>query len=106
MRDSPGGPVVENLPSNARNVGSIPGRGTKIPHAVGQLSLRPTTTELACLNERAHMPQMTEPMRPGARTPQPERENPHASTREKPNQTACRNEKDPACLNKDPVCCN
>ena len=30
--------MVENLPSNAGNVGSISGRGTKIPHATGQLS--------------------------------------------------------------------
>ena len=48
--DFPGGPVVKNLPSNAEDVGSIPGRGTKIPHAVGQLSLHATTTELTCLN--------------------------------------------------------
>ena len=40
-RDFPGGPVVKNPPANARDAGSIPGRGTKIPHAVGQLS--PTT---------------------------------------------------------------
>ena len=33
-RDSSGGPVVENLPSNVRNVGSIPGQGTKIAYAV------------------------------------------------------------------------
>ena len=33
--DSPGGPVVKNPLSNAGGVGSIPGRGTKIPHAVG-----------------------------------------------------------------------
>ena len=37
--DFPGGPVVKTPPSNAGEVGSIPGRGTKIPHAVGQLSL-------------------------------------------------------------------
>ena len=37
--DFPGGPVVRNLPSNAGDTGSIPGWGTKIPHAVGQLSL-------------------------------------------------------------------
>ena len=34
----PGGPVVKNLPSNAGDMGSVPGGGTKIPHAVGQLS--------------------------------------------------------------------
>ena len=32
-RDFPGGPVVKNLPSNAGYTGSIPGWGTKIPHA-------------------------------------------------------------------------
>ena len=37
-RDFPGGPVVKNLPSNAGNAGLIPGRGTKIPHAAGQIS--------------------------------------------------------------------
>ena len=36
--DSPGGPGVKNLPSNAGDTGSIPGRGTKITHALGQLS--------------------------------------------------------------------
>ena len=41
----PGGPVVKNPPSNAGDVGSIPGRGSKIPHATGQLSLRAATTE-------------------------------------------------------------
>ena len=42
--DFPGGPVVKNPPSNAGDVGSIPGRGTKIPHA-GHLSPRTTTRE-------------------------------------------------------------
>ena len=36
--DFPGEPVVKNLPSNAGDVGSIPGQGTKIPHASGQLN--------------------------------------------------------------------
>ena len=57
-RDFPAGPVVKNLPSNAGDVGSIPGRGTKIPHAAGQLSSHATTTELECLNERACAPQL------------------------------------------------
>ena len=30
-RDFPGGPVVNNPPSNARGMSSIPGQGTKIP---------------------------------------------------------------------------
>ena len=38
-RDFPGAPVVKNLPSNAGHVGSIPGRGTKIPHALRPLRL-------------------------------------------------------------------
>ena len=37
--DFPGGPVVKNLPSKAEDGGSLPGRGTKIPHDRGQLSL-------------------------------------------------------------------
>ena len=32
-RDFPGSPVVKTSPSNAGGVGSIPGRGAKIPHA-------------------------------------------------------------------------
>ena len=34
-RDFPGRPVIRNLPSNAGDLGSIPGQGTKIPHATG-----------------------------------------------------------------------
>ena len=83
LRDFPGGPVVNNAPSNAGDTGSIPSRGTKTPHAAG-LSPRASTAELECLNERAHVPQTTEPTRPGACAPQLERENPHATTREKP----------------------
>ena len=41
----PGGPVVKNLPSNAGDEGLIPGGGTKMPQATGQLSLQVTTTE-------------------------------------------------------------
>ena len=44
-RDFPGGPVVKNLPSNAEDAGSIPGRGTKISHAVRQLN-PPRVTQL------------------------------------------------------------
>ena len=36
--DFPGGPVVKNPPSSAGDVDLIPGRGNKIPHAVGQIS--------------------------------------------------------------------
>ena len=78
--DFTGVPVVKNLPSNAGDVGSSSGQRTKIPHAVGQLSPHAPTTGLK---------------RPGARVPQPERENPYATTREKPTHH-----------NKDPECCN
>ena len=49
-RDFPGGPVVKNLPYNAGDMGSIHSQGTKIPHAVGQLSPHATTTELVHFN--------------------------------------------------------
>ena len=39
MWDFPGGPVVKNPPCNAEDVSSIPGQGTKIPHATEPLSL-------------------------------------------------------------------
>ena len=68
--------MVKNPPSNAGDAGSVPGRGTKIPHATGQLSLCVPTTEVTCLNERACVPQTTEPMLPGARAPQLERKTP------------------------------
>ena len=48
--DLPGGAVVKNPPSNAGDPGSIPGRGTKIPHATGQLSPCATTREARVLN--------------------------------------------------------
>ena len=38
-RDLPGGPVVKNLSVNAGDMGSVPGLGTKIPHARRQPSL-------------------------------------------------------------------
>ena len=46
-RDFPGGPVVKNPPFNAGDVGLIPGQGTKIPHAVRQLSPHAASTEPA-----------------------------------------------------------
>ena len=35
IQDFPGSPVVKTLPSNAGDVGSIPGQGTKVLHAMG-----------------------------------------------------------------------
>ena len=43
----PGVLVVKNLPSNARDTGSISGQGTKVPQATGQVRLCVTTRE-AC----------------------------------------------------------
>ena len=48
IRDSAGGPVVKNLPSNAGDVGSIPGQGTKVPHVAGQPRPCAAATEPAC----------------------------------------------------------
>ena len=44
-QDFPGGPVIKNPPSNAGDVGSIPGQEAKIPHATGQISPYTTTRE-------------------------------------------------------------
>ena len=75
--------MVKNPPSNAGDAGSILGWGTKIPYAVGQLSLHTTTIELTLLKERACVPQTTEPTCSGACVPQLERENLHTTTTEK-----------------------
>ena len=37
--------MVKNPSCNAGGASSIPGQGTKIPHAAGQLSLHAATTE-------------------------------------------------------------
>ena len=81
LEDFPHGPVVKNPLSDTGDVGSIPGWGTKIPHAMGQISPRATTTEPVGLNERALAPQTTEPMHSGACAPQLER-SPRAATKE------------------------
>ena len=45
-------PVIKNPPSNGGDEHSIPGQGTKIPHASGQLSLNATTREPTLYNEK------------------------------------------------------
>ena len=55
-----GGPVVENPPPSAGDVRSIPGRGTRIPHAMGQLNPQTTATEAA--HSRVHTPQQEKPV--------------------------------------------
>ena len=48
LEDFSGGPVVNNQPSNAGDVGSIPGGGNKIPHAAGRLLSTCSTAREAC----------------------------------------------------------
>ena len=43
IKDFPSGPVLKNPPWSAGDTGSIPGWGTKIPHAVEKLSPLMTT---------------------------------------------------------------
>ena len=60
----PGGPVVRNLPSNAKDTGLTPGQGPKVPDAAGQLSPHATTTETLSTpepvshSERFRLPQL------------------------------------------------
>ena len=44
-RELPGGPAVKIPPPTAGSPGLIPGRGTRILHATGQLSLQGTNRE-------------------------------------------------------------
>ena len=114
-RGFPGGPVVKNLPYNAGDVGSIPGRGTEIPHAMGQLSSCTSTKEPVCRklqslptlepmchNYRAHVPWIlcTTTKEEKTHMQQLER-NPHVTTKSPHTAT-----KDPACPNEDPMCHN
>ena len=48
FRDFSGGPGVKNLPSNAGDMDSIPGWGTKIPLVKGQISPHSATVEPTC----------------------------------------------------------
>lgn len=60
-RDFSGGPVVKNMPSNAENMGSIPGRETKMPHGVGQLE-RPCATSTETMRFTACPLQQEKPL--------------------------------------------
>ena len=53
--------MVRNPSCNAGDAGSIPGQGTKIPHAAGQISLCAATTDPACRNWGACVPQLQSP---------------------------------------------
>ena len=69
--DFPGGPEVKNPPCNAGDMGLIPGRGTKIPHAMELLSPRTTTREFMYFTERSRLMQQRSwvlQLRPNAAT--------------------------------------
>ena len=72
--------MVKNRSCNAGEARSIPGRGTKMPHAAGQLSPCATTTEPSRHNYGAHVLWSV-----------------HATTREKPvhhnEEPVCHNER-------------
>ena len=51
LEDFPGDSIVKNLSSNEGDMGSSPGQGTEIPHAMKQLCA--ATTEPACSRTRA-----------------------------------------------------
>ena len=55
--DFTGGTVVKNPSSNAEDTGSISGPGTKIPHALRQLSLHPKNQ--ACTSQLGRNPRTT-----------------------------------------------
>ena len=56
-KDFPGSPVVKNLPCIAGYAGSIPGWGTKIPHAAEQLSQHALLSLRASARESSCVPQ-------------------------------------------------
>ena len=57
-RDLPGGPVVKNLPCNTGDPGSIPGQGTKVPQATGQLSPEATQKRPIMIQGRSQVPHL------------------------------------------------
>ena len=50
LRDFPDGPVVKSMPCSAGVTGSLPGQGTKIPHAKEQLRPRAASAAPSDLN--------------------------------------------------------
>ena len=88
------GPVVENPPFNEGDTGSIPGRGAKIPHTVGQLNPSTTTREAS----------MAQPLISSALEPMlHNRRSPHPATRKRKSlctsmETQCIEKKKKKCL--------
>ena len=58
--DFASGPVVENPPSNAGHMGSIPGQRTKMPRAAGQLSPSPELESLCAMTAEPWRRQKTQ----------------------------------------------
>ena len=56
MKDFPGGTVVKNPPSNAGDVGSIPGWGTKLPLATVRETHVPQQRPSAAREEKNEIP--------------------------------------------------
>ena len=61
--------MVKNPLSNAGDVGSTPGWGTKIPHAVGQLSLCAVTSQPAHSGALESQPEKPTPSKEGPKQP-------------------------------------
>ena len=59
--DFPGGPVVKNMPANTGDMSSVPGLGTKIPHATEQLRPCTTTSEPMMLLLKPTCPRICAP---------------------------------------------
>ena len=79
--DFPCGPVGENLPPKAGNMGSIPGRGTKIPHAATKEACAPQLEKLPHTAQLEKVPHSTTRESPHAphveKLPHTTRESPH-----------------------------
>ena len=56
LGDFLGGPEIKNLLCNAADVGSMPGWGSKIPHAMEQLSPCTATRGSICCNDTTKVP--------------------------------------------------
>ena len=62
IRDFPGGTVVKNLPANAGDMGSIPGRGTKSPQVTchGQKKQNKKQPNKKCIRRMNTSPKKTD----------------------------------------------
>ena len=74
--------MVKNPPPRAEDVGSTPGRGTRIVHAMGQLNPHTAATEAA--HSRVQTPQQEKPVQ-WDKEPTPRRKTQHSQNLEKEN---------------------